>query len=92
MKLIGIAAVGLAIFFAIAKGDYRVTAPTTLEGVVQRAVVAPFNGYVAEAPARAGDVVQEGHLLCLLDEPKRRRGPVMWCSRVRSSVFLMTGT
>jgi RND family efflux transporter MFP subunit len=86
MKLIGIAAVGLAIFFAIAKGDYRVTAPTTLEGVVQRAVVAPFNGYVAEAPARAGDVVQEGHLLCLLDDRDMRLERIKWATERKQLV------
>jgi RND family efflux transporter MFP subunit len=86
MKLIGIAAVVLILFFAIAKGDYRVTAPTTLEGVVQRAVVAPFNGYVAEAPARAGDVVQEGHLLCLLDDRDMRLERIKWATEKKQLV------
>jgi len=50
------------------KGDYRVAAKVVLEPVVQRAAVAPFDGYIHEAPARAGDVVIEGQLLCLLDD------------------------
>lgn len=68
LKAIVTALFGLIIFFSFAKGDYRVTAPTILEGAVQRAVGAPYNGYVAEAPARAGDLVREGELLCLLDD------------------------
>lgn len=35
---------------------------------MQRAAVAPFDGYIRDAPARAGDVVREGQLLCLLDD------------------------
>jgi multidrug resistance efflux pump len=45
---------------------------------VQRAVVAPFNGYIAEAPARAGDVLQEGHVLCLLDDRDMRLERIKW--------------
>jgi len=58
----------LILFFAFAKGDHRVRATTVLEGVVQRAVTAPYNGYVASAAARPGDVVKQGALLCRLDE------------------------
>jgi multidrug resistance efflux pump len=39
-----------------------------LEGTIQRVVVAPFNGYIKEAPARPGDVVKKGDVLCLLDD------------------------
>jgi len=68
MKMVSAALLLLLIFFSFAKGTYRVTAPTTLEGTVQRVVCAPFNGYIKEAPIRAGDIVQEGDVLCLLDE------------------------
>ena len=79
-KLLGIAVVGFAFFFALAKSDYRVTTPTTLEGVVQRAVVAPFDGYIVEAPARAGDVVQQGNVLCLLDDRDMRLERIRWAT------------
>jgi len=68
MKMVSAALLLLIIFFSFAKGTYRVTAPTTLEGMVQRVVCAPFSGYIKEAPIRAGDIVNEGDVLCLLDE------------------------
>lgn len=55
-------------FLSYAKGDYRVSADTKVEGLVQRAVTAPFPGYVREATHRAGDVVKEGALLARLDD------------------------
>jgi hypothetical protein len=68
LKLASLAVLGLVLFLTFAKGDYRVTADTVLEPAVLRAAVAPFDGYIAEAPVRAGDLVTEGQLLASLDD------------------------
>ncbi|UUZ48854.1 hypothetical protein LP420_40415 [Massilia sp. B-10] len=39
--------------FCVVSGTYRVTTKTVIEGAVQRAMVAPFQGYVAEGFVRA---------------------------------------
>jgi multidrug efflux pump subunit AcrA (membrane-fusion protein) len=62
--------IAIVIFFVYFKVDYRVTAPTVIEGVVQRVVAAPFNGYIKEAPVRPGDIIDQGQLLCRLDDRK----------------------
>jgi RND family efflux transporter MFP subunit len=80
LKLISILIIGLVIFFYFAMGDYRVTAPTTLEGKIQRAVSAPYNGYISEARVRAGDVVKDGELLCLLDDRDLKLERLKWVS------------
>jgi RND family efflux transporter MFP subunit len=49
-----------AAFLALATGTFRVSADVTVEGRVQRAITAPFQGYVKEAPLRAGDMVKAG--------------------------------
>lgn len=71
-KLMIFALLVLIAFFARAEGSYRLAADTLLEGAVQRAVVVPFNGYIDQAPARAGDLVAKGDLLCALDERELR--------------------
>jgi len=81
LKLISILVIALVIFFYYAMGDYRVTAPTTLEGTIQRAVSAPYNGYISEARVRAGDVVKEGELLCLLDDRDLKLERLKWVSQ-----------
>ena len=48
-------------------GSYRVTAPANLEGRIQRAIVAPFDGYIAAAHARAGETVMAGDVIAELD-------------------------
>lgn len=68
LKLATLAVAGLLAFCILVKGDYRVSAKTVLEPVLQRAAVAPFNSYIREAPVRAGDIVAKGHLLALLDD------------------------
>jgi RND family efflux transporter MFP subunit len=58
----------LVVFFSFATGEYRVTSPAVLEGLVQRTVAAPFQGYISSQSARAGEIVSEGQLLATLDD------------------------
>ncbi|MCC6531967.1 MAG: HlyD family efflux transporter periplasmic adaptor subunit [Burkholderiales bacterium] len=67
-KLLATVAVLLLLFLSLADGEHRVAAKTVVEGELQRAAVAPFEGYLAESPVRAGDVVKEGELLARLDQ------------------------
>lgn len=63
-------AVGIAAALAggmLVDVDHRLSARAVLEGAVQRAAVVPFDGFVAEAPVRAGDTVKAGQTLALLD-------------------------
>ena len=58
----------LLALFALSPGEYRVPASATLQGAVQRAVVAPFDSYILDAKARAGHKVAKGDLLARLDD------------------------
>lgn len=49
-------------------GDYRVSAKAVVEGEVQRAAVAPFDGFLREAPVRAGFLVKQGQVLATIDD------------------------
>lgn len=72
LKVTTVSLVGLLAFCVLAKGEYRVSAKTVLEPIVQRAAAAPFNGYIREAPVRAGDLVHSGDVLCTLDDRELR--------------------
>jgi multidrug resistance efflux pump len=61
-------------------GDYRVSARAVVEGEVQRAAVAPFDGFLREAPVRAGFVVEKGQLLATLDDRDLRVERQRWLS------------
>lgn len=67
-KLLACCAIFLVIFFSYKMGDYRVSCETTLEGRVRRSIVTPFEGYVKDAFVRAGDTVEEGMVMCTLDD------------------------
>lgn len=82
LKLSTIILAGLLAFLGIVEGDYRVSAKTVLEPVVLRALVAPFEGFVAEAPARAGDVVKKGEVLTTLDDRERQLERLKWLSQL----------
>lgn len=67
-KLGTLALAALAAFLSLATGDFRVSADSTLEGTVQRAITAPINGYVKEAALRAGDTVSKGQVIGRFDD------------------------
>ena len=67
-KLAAVIAVVLAATGYYWTGAYRVAADAVVEGQIQRSIVAPFNGFVLEAQARAGDTVHAGQLLARLDD------------------------
>lgn len=48
--------------------DYRISAQAELEGITQRAVVAPADGFVRSSFFRAGDIVNKGDLIAQLDD------------------------
>lgn len=67
-KAILVALIALGAFFWLARGEDRISADAVIEGAVQRTVAAPFDGFIAESFARAGDTVAEGALLVQLDD------------------------
>lgn len=80
-KLLLAALLILAVFFTFARSEYRVTAPATLEGAVRRSLAAPFDGYIATANARAGDVAPANSVLATLDDQDLRIERLKWASQ-----------
>lgn len=80
-KLVVLALVGVGLWLAQATGIHRVSAQAALEGGVRRVVVAPFDGYVASAQARAGQVVKKGEVLASLDDRDMRLEVERWQSQ-----------
>lgn len=58
----------LLIGICVLDGEFRVSAKAVVEGEVQRALAAPFDGFIREAPVRAGMVVRKGQALATLDD------------------------
>lgn len=80
-KFVTAALAAAVAYFGFATGEFRITARSTLEGTVQRAVVAPQSGYLASATARAGDIVKQGEVLGTLDDRDLRLERLKWTSR-----------
>ena len=75
----------LALFLTVSTGTYRVSADARIEGEVQRAITAPFQGYVREAAVRAGDAVRQGQVLARLDDRDLQAWSARGSSRSASS-------
>ncbi len=65
---------------ATVNSEYKLSAPAQIESAIQRAVVAPYDGYINDALARAGDNVQQGDVLVLMDDKDLRLEKLKWLS------------
>ena len=79
--LIALCSVAIVLFFCFAKGNYLIGADMNLEGTVQRVVISPFDGFLDEAPARAGDLVTRDQVLARLDSREQLLERIRWNSQ-----------
>ncbi len=70
LALLLLIAAAFALYFA--RGDFKVTTDSVLEGAEQRALVTPFDAYVAESIHRVGDRVSAGEVIATLDDTDLR--------------------
>lgn len=85
-KLVAASLLMLVLLFTLITGEYRVTSPAVVEGLVQRAIVAPFDGYINSQSARAGEVVEEGQLIATLDDKDLALERIRWSTKSRQSM------
>ncbi len=72
----------MAVGLGTVQTELRVTAEAELRGETQRVAVAPFDGFIARAPVRAGDVVEAGDVLAVLDDTDLRLDLLRWESEL----------
>jgi len=77
-KMIGIVLTTLLVGLALVRIEHRVSARTVIEGETQLASAAPFDGFVAQSFARAGDTVRKGQPLVQLDDRDLRLERSRW--------------
>ena len=86
-KLILAAALAGAGFLTFAETTYRVSATAQIEGLVRRAIVAPYDGFTKEAMARAGDTVSEGDMLATLEDREMLLERLKWVTERQQRLF-----
>ncbi|MEM7258055.1 MAG: efflux RND transporter periplasmic adaptor subunit [Pseudomonadota bacterium] len=58
----------LLVMGSIFDGNYRVSAPATIEGATSQVIASPIAGFIKSSHVRAGDTVEEGQILARLDD------------------------
>ncbi len=66
---------------ALIDAEYHVSAPASIEGAVRQLLVAPADGYIQSASARAGDRVHAGQVIATLDDREPRLELDKWRGR-----------
>jgi multidrug resistance efflux pump len=67
-KAVVLGLVAAVVFFSLVMDQYRLSADAVLEGSVSRSLVAPMDGYIKVANARAGDIVKKDAVVFQLDD------------------------
>jgi hypothetical protein len=73
--VLGLAALAAVSFVNV---EYRVSSKAVVEGLVQRAAAAPFDGYISSANVRAGQIVHQGDLLATMDDNDLKLERARW--------------
>lgn len=85
-KLVAILTAACIALLALFDTDYRVASQAVVEGATQRVAVAPFEGYLQSAPARAGDVVKAGQVLATLEDKDLQLEKTRWEAELEVSL------
>jgi multidrug resistance efflux pump len=86
-KLVVAAIVAVALFLSLAHGTYRVTADAKIEGLVRRAIVAPYDGFIKDAFVRAGDTVKSGEVLASLEDRDLLLDRLKWVTERQQHLY-----
>ena len=86
-KLVAIAIIAAAVALSLIHGDYEVDADAEIEGLVRRAVVAPYDGFIKDATARPGDAVKKGQTLASLEDRDLLLERLKWVTERQQRTF-----
>jgi multidrug efflux pump subunit AcrA (membrane-fusion protein) len=86
-KLIAAAVIAAAAFLSVAQGAYEIDADAEIEGLVRRAVVAPYDGFIKEASARPGDTVKQGQEVAALEDRDLLLERLKWVTERQQRAF-----
>jgi len=68
LKMAGLAFALLLAIGSIFNGNYKVSAPASIEGSISQVIAAPVAGFIKTAQIRAGDRVSKGQIMATLDD------------------------
>ena len=73
------------LFLVFYQTSYRLSSDAILENDIRRSIVAPFDGYIDSALARAGDSISKGQLILSLDMKDLRLEKLKWLKSERKT-------
>jgi RND family efflux transporter MFP subunit len=68
LKVAAACVAAVLVLGSVLDGEYRVSAPATIEGATSQVIAAPIAGFIKSSDVRAGDTVKEGQVLARLDD------------------------
>ncbi|VAW55811.1 hypothetical protein MNBD_GAMMA07-806 [hydrothermal vent metagenome] len=73
--------IGLFVFAFYLQWEYKVTAGASLRGAIERVITSPEEGFIKDASARPGDLVNAGDTLATLDDRDLKLEVLKWSGK-----------
>ena len=86
-KLVAVVVIAISVALSLVQGDYEVDADAEIEGLVRRAVVAPYDGFIKDSTARPGDAVKRGQPLAALEDNDLLLERLKWVTERQQRMF-----
>ncbi len=81
LKLTSVMLAAALVFAFFMQWDYRISANAILEGEIERVITSPEGGYIKDASARPGDLVEAGATLATLDDRDLTLEKLKWTGK-----------
>ena len=80
-KFISTLVISICVLAFFLHWDYKVSANAVLEGEVERVITSPEDGFIKQASARPGDLVEPGETLATLDDRDLKLEKLKWTGK-----------
>jgi multidrug resistance efflux pump len=81
IKFVSVLLILAITFMSVKQWDYKISANAILEGEVERVITSPEEGFIKDATARPGDIVESGTVIATLDDRDLQLENLKWQSK-----------
>ena len=81
VKFLSVLVIAAFVLMFFIRSEYKISADAMLEGAIERVITSPEDGFIKQASARPGDVIEAGMSLATLDDRDLQLEKLKWLGK-----------
>jgi len=81
VKFLSVLIIAAFVLMFFIRSEYKISADAMLEGAIERVITSPEDGFIKQASARPGDVIEAGMSLATLDDRDLQLEKLKWLGK-----------